>query len=70
MVFTRGKSKPEAGLYELMQYSNLKMKLLMDVTTDNWTFGNTALFTLNDLWSNIQKSGSLYTEHTCMNVHM
>jgi len=35
----------------------------MDVMTDNWTFGNRALFALNDLWSNIQKSGSLYTEH-------
>jgi hypothetical protein len=38
----------------------------MDVMTDSWTFGNTVLFTLNSLWSNIQKSGSLYTEHTCM----
>jgi len=38
----------------------------MAVMTDNWTFGNTALFTLNDLWGNMQKSGSLYTEHTCM----
>jgi hypothetical protein len=36
----------------------------MDVTIDDWTCGNIALFTQNDLWSIIQKSGSLYKEHT------